>query len=160
MHTGKFMHKLNSQVQNTPTIFFSLGTTRQLYFDRRYINISKGGNKWSIDPHWKTSYSLSSDTISIIHPDDENPNNSLPLPELYQYRHGVSKVANDDFSLGIGLRIVSNAEKYDVDTSILHHEKSEKDPDYTKEYHRFSMHRRDVHKKLLKKFHDKVDKLI
>ena len=28
VHTGKFMHNLNSQVQNTPTIFFSLGTTR------------------------------------------------------------------------------------------------------------------------------------
>ena len=72
----------------------------------------------------------------------------------------MSKVANDDFSLGIGLRIVSNAEKYDVDTSILHHEKSEKDPDYSKEYHRFSTHRKDIQKKLLNKFHAKVDKLI
>ena len=160
VHNGNFMQNLNSQVENTPTVFYSLGTTRELRFDRRKIEIGKRGNKWCTDKLWTNSYWLSSDTISIIHPDDENPKKSIPISENYQYRHGVSKVTGDEFTLGIGLRIVSSIQEYDIKSNIRCHTRSDNDQDYSKEYKRFMTHRRHVHKKLLQKFHSKVDKLI
>ena len=37
VHTGKFIHSINSQVEDTPTVVYSLGTTRTLNFYRKHI---------------------------------------------------------------------------------------------------------------------------
>ena len=57
---------------------------------------------------------------------------SIPLSEHYQYQHGVSKVSSDEFTLGIGLRIVSSIQEYDTKTSIRCHIISDNDTDYVK----------------------------
>ena len=47
VHNGKYIPSDNSQLENTSTVVYSLGSTRSLHFNRREIIKGKRGNSWS-----------------------------------------------------------------------------------------------------------------
>ena len=49
VHNGNYIPSANSQVENTPTVVYSLGSTRILQFNRTEIVKGKRGNKWLSD---------------------------------------------------------------------------------------------------------------
>ena len=152
------MYSANSQAENTPTVVFSLGAPRELKFDRRRIVKALKGNKWLIDKEWTASYHLNSDSISIIHPHDENPlkaiNTSL---QPYQFRHGIPNVSLDQLSIGIAFRKVTSIQKYDHLTNLRSHKPSEIIEDYSKQYGRFMKNKQQFHKELIQLYHKCVN---
>ena len=62
-----------SQVENTPSVIYSVGDSCNLYWKRRKIGLSNTGHsKWTYDTSFNSCYSLDSDTITIVNPLDEN----------------------------------------------------------------------------------------
>ena len=70
---GDFVTSSNSQVENTPSVIYSIGENFNLHWKRRKIGLSNTRHsKWIDDPSFKSCYSLDSDTITILNPLDEN----------------------------------------------------------------------------------------
>ena len=150
VHNGKYMPTANSQVENTPTVVYSLGSVRDLNFRRRRIIKGKKGNKWLYDTEWGATYQLSSNSISIIHPDDENPD------PIFQYQHGGVKVGKGQLSIGLAFRIVNSIEEYDVN-DIRTYDTSSKHADYSKVYARFMKNNREFHENLISLMNMTID---
>ena len=143
VHTGKFVHSANSQVEDTPTFVYSLGTTRTLNFYRRHIVKGKRGNKWMDDTDWSRSFELSNNSIWILNPIDEKAKGK------YQYQHGGVKVKKGEMSVGLAFRIVKNIEEYDVVNDIRAYDTSGNHDDNSKIYKRFMSHQGGFHKNLV-----------
>ena len=110
---GKFDSKQNSQVENTPAVIYSIGHNRSLHWKVRKLEYSKDGKKrWQTSSSYKRSFQLGSDTITVIHPDDENPLSTKNSEEMKQYVHGGVNVSGEKFSVGFVFRVVDRIGRY------------------------------------------------
>ena len=111
---GTYIHKDNSQVQNTPTVVYSLGDTRLLHWNRRKrISSINGRTIWESDEEFKTTYPLSTDSVTIVNTLDEDPEYTSLDGSKYQYQHGDVNVNKDQLSIGIVFRTVNSTALYD-----------------------------------------------
>ena len=143
VHTGKFVDSANSQVEDTPTVVYSLGTSRTLIFYRRQIIKGKRGNKWMDDTNWSRSFHISNNSIWILNPIDEKAFGK------YQYQHGGVKVMKGEMSIGFAFRILKNVEEYNIDNDIRAYDISANHPDYSNIYKRFMSCQGEFHTNLV-----------
>ena len=97
---------VNSQLENTPTVAYLLGSTRHLQFNRREIVKGNRGNKWLDDTEWSTSFELKSNSVWINNPGDEHPS------PRYQYQHGGVKVGEGELSIGFDFQIGNSVQEF------------------------------------------------
>ena len=74
---------------------------------------SKSGSKiWQQKTCSKMSFELGTDTLTIIHPDDEYPLSSKNRDDMKQYLHGGVNISGERFSIGFVFRVVNNTAMY------------------------------------------------
>ena len=96
VQNGCYVKKDNSQVQNTPTVIYSLGDTRSLHWTRRKRTAtSNGRHVWECDQDFKSEYPLSTDSVTIVNTLDEDPEYTSLDGSKYQYQHGDVNVSKD-----------------------------------------------------------------
>ena len=148
VHTGKFVASANSQAQNTPTVIYSVCGKRELNWSRR-----KRGKKCWLSDDWHAVYELRKDTVTIIHPDDEDPELPLHSSTSYQYQHACSGVKNDGFSIALVFRVVSSVKCYNSDTDIMVNNVNTLSEADERTYKRFSECSSEFHNILLHLYH-------
>ena len=117
---GSYVKKDNSQIQNTPTVIYSLGDTRCLHWRRRQLlTKSNGRTVWDIDKEFRAKFELSHDSVTIVNTLDEDPKHMSEDQSLYQYQHGNVNVSKDQFSVGIVFRTVHRSDIYDRSSDIM-----------------------------------------
>lgn len=89
-------------------------------------------------------------SISIIHPDDENPD------PIFQYQHGGVKVGKGQLSIGLAFRIVNSIQEYDAN-DIRTYDTTSKHADYSKVYARFMKNNREFHENLISLMNMTID---
>ena len=120
VQNGCYVQKDNSQVQNTPTVIYSLGDTRSLHWNRRIrIATSNGRHVWESDKELKTEYPLSTDSITIVNTLDEDQEYTSLDGSEYQYQHGNVNVSKDQLSVGIVFRTVHTTALYDQTSNCI-----------------------------------------
>ena len=153
-NTGLFLKSANSQLKNTATVVYSLGSSRNLKWSRRQMTKGAKGNKWQDDKNWSTTYQLSSDSISIGHPDDEDPMSPLNRDNLYQYLHGGVNITDDKFSVGFAFRVVDSIKEYDPNTNLMISDC--KGSEFEQSYNNIEYNSRQYHMRMLNLFHRHV----
>jgi len=113
---GKFTKKMNSQVENTPAVIYSVGDKRLLHSKKRYMSET---GVWKDDESFGTSYHLNSDTATIINPLDEDPLSRKNISEHAQYQHGGVKVNGTKLCFGLVFRVVSSEESYHLENNKM-----------------------------------------
>ena len=110
--SGKFSTRMNTQLEDTPTITLTLGSPRVLKFQRRFVG-DKG--TWEIDPSFTHHETLSHGTVSIVHPDDERPFEMKigGKTRKVQYQHGNIRVGKNQMSIALVFRHVTTHCKFD-----------------------------------------------
>ena len=117
---GKYVPKLNSQVENTPALIYSLGNTRTLKRKSRHISKSSTGRSiWKNDKDRTQTFCLGSDTVTIINPLDENPLSVNNIQRKSQYLHGGVSVTGENFSVGLVFRVVKSTCVYNQDNDTM-----------------------------------------
>ena len=122
MSNGKYVPKLNSQVENIPALIYSLGNSRTLKWKSRHISKSSIGRSiWKDDTDSTHIFSLGSDTVTIINPLDENPLNVNNIQRKLQYLHGGVSVTGEKVSVGLVFRVVKSTCVYNQndDTMVI-----------------------------------------
>ena len=122
---GEYVEKSNSQLANTPAVIYSIGDTRELNWKCRNIVMSdRGRYVWENNVCEKMKFQLRSDTLTIIHPDDENPRSLSNIEGRRQFLHGGVNVSGHKLSVGYVFRIVKNTAMYNKmnDTMIVENE--------------------------------------
>ena len=73
------------------------------------------------------SFKLGSDTLTVIHPDDENPCSSKNQGDMRQYLHGGVNVSGHKFSVGFVFRVVNKIGMYHKrdDTMVVPNKESD-----------------------------------
>ena len=116
---GKFVASANSQVENTPTISYTVCGSRKMYFQRRYID--QNTNNWVEDSGYKKSFVLCEGDVMLLHPYDEKPRKMRIQdyePIVYgQYQHGSVKVNMNELSIVLVFRQVNNLQKHCMHTN-------------------------------------------
>ena len=111
--TGEYIKKSNSQTVNTPAIIYSIGDKRRLNWKcRNVVKTKHGRNTWINKKCNKMSFELGTDTLTIIHPDDEYPLSSKNHNDMKQYLHGGVNVSGQRFSIGFVFRVVNHTAMY------------------------------------------------
>ena len=126
--TGEYVSNLNSQVENTPAVIYSIGDVRHLHWKLRKAENSKYGRKvWVESTCDKMSFKLGSDTLTVIHPDDENPRSAKNKGDMRQYLHGGVNVSGHKFSVGFVFRVVNKIGMYHKtdDTMVVPNKESD-----------------------------------
>ena len=152
---GTFLHSANSQVENTPTVVYSVGTKRRLNWCRRRLAKTGSRNIWESDKEWSSHFDIVSDTISTIHPDDENA--KTPFVDPVQYQHGNVKVGKNEFSIGFVFRIVDSVGEYSLKSDLHYVDPSNTFKDFSKDYENFNKKKLVFHQYLLSLFKRTVD---
>ena len=117
---GLYIKKDNSQVQNTLTVMYSLGDTWLLHWMRRKRVTSKNGRTiWECDESFRTTYPLSTDSVTIVNTLDEDPEYTSLDGSKYQYQHGDVNVSKNHFSVGIVFRTVHTTALYDQTSNCI-----------------------------------------
>ena len=117
---GCYVKKDNSQIQNTPTVIYSLGDTRSLHWKRRQISSKNNGRTvWDVDTEFSAKYDLSHDSVTIVNTLDEDPKHASEDGSRYQYQHGDVNVRKDKFSVGIVFRSVHTTHLYDESSDLM-----------------------------------------
>jgi len=120
VHNGCYVKKDNSQVQNTPTVVYSLGDSRSLNWIRRQrISTTNGRTVWKCDKNFNIKYPLSTDSVTIVNTLDEDPEYISLDGSKYQYQHGDVNVSKDQLSIGIVFRTVHSTAVYDTTNSCI-----------------------------------------
>ena len=117
-NAGLFSITRNCQVENTPTVVFSLGNARDLNWRRRFLK----KNVWVSDNSWGASYCIGNNTITIINPKDENPLSEKNISDLLQYLHGgvnVNSSSGSKISCALVFRSVNSIRTYNVETDTM-----------------------------------------
>ena len=72
-------------------------------------------------------FELRNDTLTIIHPDDENPRSDKNIYDNRQYLHGGVNIRGKKFSIGFVFRVVNRTAKYHGvdDTMVVDNEVSD-----------------------------------
>ena len=121
--TGEYVTKHNSQKENTPAVIYSIGDKRRLNWKSRYISDNiKGRKVWKESNDDRMSFELESDTMTIIHPRDENPLSEKNKLQRKQYLHGGVNLSGEKFSVGLVFRVVNKTCMYHLsdDTMVYH----------------------------------------
>ena len=117
---GCYVKKDNSQIQNTPTVIYSLGDTRTLHWKRRRrLTKSNGRTVWDSDIEFSAEYELSHDSVTIVNTLDEDPEHVSEDGSQYQYQHGNVNVSKDKFCVGIVFRTVHTTDVYDDSSDLM-----------------------------------------
>ena len=111
--TGEYNSKSNSQKVNTPAIIYSIGDKRRLDWKCRNVVKSKcGRNTWQKKKCSKMRFELGTDTLIIIHLDDEYPLSSKNINDMKQYLHGGVNVSEERFSIGFVFGVINHTAMY------------------------------------------------
>ena len=73
---------------------------------------NRSRNTWANDPNYDTYFLLTSDSITIINPLDEDLSICKNQKTKCQYQHGCVSVAGDKYSAGLVFRVVKSTELY------------------------------------------------
>ena len=65
------------------------------------------------------TFELSSDTLTIIHPDDEYPLSPKNKHDKRQYLHGGVNISCDYFSVGFEFTLINNTAIYDSNNDTM-----------------------------------------
>jgi len=140
-HDGTFTQNSNTQVKNTPAVIVSLGTSRVLNWERRYLKRGPNGrNRWVVDDLWGEQYLIEQNTVTIVNPNDEDPLNPKNIIGKYQYQHGGVKVTNKDgsqMSVALVFRRVNATRMYHNDTDTIMCDGNEQSLDSDPEFAKF-----------------------
>ena len=120
--TFEYISKCNSQKANTPAVIYSIGDTRKLKWKCRCsVKSTTGRRVWEKKECTPMTFQLSSDSLTIIHPDDEYPLSEKNVHDKRQYLHGGVNVSGDKFSVGFVFRVVNSTAMYDSsnDTMVI-----------------------------------------
>ena len=120
--TGEYETKSNSQKVNTPAVIYSIGDKRRLNWKCRNVaKLKCGRNTWQKKKCSKMRFELGTDTLTIIHPDDEYPLSSKNVDDMKQYLHGGVNVSGQRFSIGFVFRVVNHTAIYhnNDDTMVI-----------------------------------------
>ena len=152
VHNGSYVKKDNSQVENTPTVVYSLGDTRSLHWSRRKrIVTHKGRYIWECDKEFKKEFTLSTDSITVVNTLDEDPEYTSIDGSKYQYQHGNVNVSKDQLSVGIVFRTVHSTAVYDLKSDCII--RLDGEPNDIVHYH-LGTNLNDFHSKLINLYHD------
>ena len=111
--TGEYISNSNSQEANTPAVIYSIGDKKRLNWKCRCIEKSTSGKiNWQKKACIKMCFELGTDSLTIIHPNDENPMSDKNKNELRQYFHGCVNVSGQKFSVGFIFRVVNQTSMY------------------------------------------------
>jgi len=117
---GCYVKRDNSQIQNTPTVVYSLGDTRSLHWSRRHRSRSLNGRTvWDCDSEFSAEYQLTHDSVTIVNTLDEDPEHISEDGSQYQYQHGNVNVSKDKFSVGIVFRTVHTTDLYETSNDLM-----------------------------------------
>ena len=120
--SGEYVSNKNTQLENTPAVIYSVGDERELHWKVRKTALSKSGrNVWVMLQNDKMSFKLGPDTLTVIHPDDENPLSPKNCFDMRQYMHGGVNVSGEKFSVGFVFRVVNKICTYNKkdDTMVV-----------------------------------------
>ena len=113
--TGEYSLHSNTQEQNTPAVIYSIGDKRRLNWRCRCVAESQSGKKvWKKKEGIKMCFELGTDSLTIIHPNDENPLSDKNKNDMRQYLHGGVNVTGQKFSVGFVFRVVNKTALYQV----------------------------------------------
>ena len=123
--TGEYMTKHNSQKENTPAVIYSIGDKRNLNWRCRHVSANENGRKvWKQQNDNTLTFELNSDTITIIHPEDENPLSEKNKKHMSQYMHGGVHLSGQIFSVGFLFRVVKETRKYHLSDDTMVYDNS------------------------------------
>ena len=123
--TGEYMTKLNSQKENTPAVIYSIGDKRILNWRCRSVSTNENGRKvWKQHNDNTLTFELDSDTMTIIHPDDENPRSKSNEKTMSQYMHGGVHLSGEKFSVGFVFRVVKETQNYHLSDDTMVYDNS------------------------------------
>ena len=113
--SGTFVHSMNAQVEDTPTITLTIGDPRTIHYKRR---CSSNGKTWDDNMMHLHSDILSHGTVNVIHPDDERPFEMTigKDKKVCQIQHGDIKVGKDQMSITLVFRTVRTISLFDKNT--------------------------------------------
>ena len=118
--SGEYVSNKNTQVENTPAVIYSIGDVRELHWKVRKAAFSKSGRKvWEMLQCDKMSFKLGPDTLTVIHPDDENPCSPKNCIDMRQYMHGGVNVSGEKFSVGFVFRVVNKICTYNKEDDTM-----------------------------------------
>ena len=118
--SGEYISNKNTQVENTPAVIYSIGDTRELHWKVRKTALSKSGRKvWKMLQSDEMSFKLGPDTLTLIHPDDENPGSPKNSFDMRQYMHGGVNVSGEKFSVGFVFRVVNKICTYNKEDDTM-----------------------------------------
>ena len=101
---GKFSKASNYQMENTPTVILTLGSSRVLHWRKKLVDM---------ECKLKSSKSflkmvLREGTVLILNPKDECPHYNDTDNGKVKYEHGNVKIGKDETSIGLVFRVVPN----------------------------------------------------
>ena len=71
INDGSFTTNANSQVENTPTVIYSLGDSRTLKWRKGYAKqMNRTHKRWVNDENYKVLFTLDSDSVCVFNPLD------------------------------------------------------------------------------------------
>lgn len=119
--TGKYDSKSNTQEENTPVVIYYIGDNRKLNWRCKCIRECTSGKKiWEKKVGIKMSFELRTDSLTIIHPNDENLTSDKNKHDMRQYLHGGVNVSGHKFSVGFVFRAINVTAVYHVvDDTII-----------------------------------------
>ena len=84
--------------------------------------VASGGFEFYCTKPDKLSFEIESDTITIIHPHDENPLSENNKQQMSQYMHGGVNVSGEKISVGFVFRVVNETYMHDsIDDIMVYH---------------------------------------
>lgn len=99
--TGTFNKNKNTQRENTPTCVLTLGSTRQLHFQKQWNDIDKKTNKRKWHELTRRRIELDDNSLFVLHPEDECPQYLGNILKT-RWRHGVPNF-NQQGALSVAL---------------------------------------------------------
>ena len=124
-NTGEYMNKHNSQKENTPAVIYAIGDKRRLNWRLRHVTANDNGRKVWCQPNADTlTFEIESDTLTIIHPHDENPMIDSNKESMSQFMHGGVNLSGEKFSVGFVFRVVKDTHKYHLSDDTMVYDNS------------------------------------
>ena len=112
---GNFSKQTNGQMINTPVVIFTIGSSRELHWRRRFTSVNCRGNKcWKIDDGQMEKMIMQNGTICVLNPADEKPHIDEYSKKEIHFQHGNVKVKGDNISIAYVFRVSPHICKCDI----------------------------------------------
>ena len=97
---GIFLKSSNTQLENTPVVIFTIGSSRYLHWRKRHLSKNEKGHcVWTYDNNYLDSMLLEHGHLCLINPQDEMPHVCAKLNKISNYQHGNVKYKGDGMSI-------------------------------------------------------------